>query len=176
MVLNLLPRTPHVYEEQNSWKLEEDPYMREEVWRSNHQSVEQHVDFVREHFAGECAEGLMERLTLDEAKEKYGSKIAVSSLAVVVEDNHEGKRRVIHDATRRVIHDATHGTKVNNRIKCRDKVRSPSVREKQYLLAYFQKKDVTVFSLVGDISKAHRRFDERGYWHARYFRRTITFL
>eukprot|EP00435_Cladocopium_sp_Y103_P043344 s193_g12.t1 len=67
---------------------------------------------------------------------------------------------------RRIIHDATHGTKVSNRIRCRDKVRSPSAREKQYLLAYFKQKRSLVFSLVGDISKAHRRLlhspDERG--------------
>eukprot|EP00435_Cladocopium_sp_Y103_P068936 s20_g32.t1 len=129
-VLTPLPRTPHVYEEQTSWKLEDDPYMREEVWRSNYQSVEQHVDFVRQHFAEECDEGLMECLTLEEARARF----------------------------RRIIHDATHGTKVNNRIRCRDKVRSPSAREKQYLLAYFQKRRKSVFSLVGDISKAHRRF------------------
>ena len=59
----------------------------------------------------------MERLTLEEAKAKYCSRIAVSSLAVLVEDNHQGKRRVIHDAT--------HGTKVSNRIRCRDQVRVP---------------------------------------------------
>ena len=153
-----LPRTPHVFEEQTNWKLEDDPYMREEVWRSNYHSVAAHKDFVRQQFDEECAEGLMEKLTLQEAKQKYGDRIAISSLAVLVEENHQGKRRVIHDAT--------HGTKVNNRIKCRDKVRSPSAREKQYLLAYFQQRRASVFSLVGDISKTHRRFlhapEERG--------------
>eukprot|EP00435_Cladocopium_sp_Y103_P012346 s2725_g3.t1 len=132
--------------------------MQEEVWRSNYQSVDQHVDFVRQHFAEECAEGMMEKISLEEAKTRYGDKVAVSSLAVLVEDNHQGKKRIIHDAT--------HGTKVNNRIRCRDKVRSPSAREKQYLLAYFQQRRKSVFSLVGDISKAHRRFlhapNERG--------------
>ena len=34
-VLHQLPRTPHMYEEQTTWKLEEDPYMREEIWRDN---------------------------------------------------------------------------------------------------------------------------------------------
>ena len=63
-VLSPLPRTPHVYEEQTSWRLEEEPLMREEVWRSNYQSVEQHTDFVYSHFDEECAEGLMEKLTL----------------------------------------------------------------------------------------------------------------
>ena len=59
---------------------------------------------------------------------------------------------------RRIIHDATHGTKVNNRIKRRDKQRSPGAREKRYLLAYYKARGDVVFSLVGDISKAHRRF------------------
>ena len=157
-VLNPLPRTPHAYEEQTSWRLEDEPFMQEEIWRSNYQSVEEHVQFVRDHFDEECSEGLMEKLTIAEAKERYGDRIAISSLAVLVEENHNGKKRVIHDAT--------HGTKVNNRIRCRDKTRSPSAREKQYLLAYFQKNRCSVFSLVGDISKAHRRFlhapEERG--------------
>ena len=75
-----------------------------------------------------------------------------------MEDNHQGKRRIIYDAT--------HGTMVNNRIRCRDKVRSPSAREKQYLLEYFKRGRCSVFSLVVDTSKAHRRFlhapNERG--------------
>ena len=32
-VLHQLPRTPHMYEEQTSWKLEDDPYMKSEIWR-----------------------------------------------------------------------------------------------------------------------------------------------
>ena len=156
-VLNPLPRTPHMYEEQTSWKLEDDPYMREEIWRDNYDSVGEHEDFVREHFKSECEEGLMEKLTMEEAKERYGDKIAISSLSVLVEEMHGNKKRIIHDAT--------HGTKINNRIKCRDKQRSPGAREKLYLLDYKGRKQV-VFSLVGDISKAHRRFlhhpSERG--------------
>ena len=157
-VLSPLPRTPHMYEEQTHWRLEDEPFMQEEIWRSNYQSVGQHVQFVRDHFEEECAEGLMEKLTLEEAKRRFGDKVAVSSLAVLVEDNHQGKKRVIHDAT--------HGTKVNNRIRCRDTCRSPSAREKQYLLAYHKQRRSVLFSLVGDISKAHRRFlhspQERG--------------
>ena len=111
-VLQPLPRTPHMYEEQTSWKLEDDPYMRSEIWRDNYESVGDHEIFVREHFAEECKEGLMERLTLEQAKERFGDKVAVSSLAVLVEEAHGNKKRIIHDAT--------HGTKINNRIRCRD--------------------------------------------------------
>ena len=149
-VLQPLPRTPHMYEEQTSWKLEDDPYMRSEIWRDNYESVGDHEIFVREHFAEECKEGLMERLTLEQAKERFGDKVAVSSLAVLVEEAHGNKKRIIHDAT--------HGTKINNRIRCRDKQRSPGAREKMYLLAYYKARGDIVFSLVGDISKAHRRF------------------
>ncbi|CAL1126799.1 unnamed protein product [Cladocopium goreaui] len=41
-VLQPLPRTPHMYEEQTSWKLEDDPYMRSEIWRDNYESVGDH--------------------------------------------------------------------------------------------------------------------------------------
>ncbi|CAL1153955.1 unnamed protein product [Cladocopium goreaui] len=157
-VLHQLPRTPHMYEEQTAWKLEEDPYMCEEIWRDNYESVQDHEEFVREHFKAECEEGLMEKMSLEEAKRRFGDKIAISSLSVLVEEAHGNKRRIIHDAT--------HGTKINNRIKCRDKQRSPGAREKMYLLAYYKDKGNVIFSLVGDISKAHRRFlhhpSERG--------------
>eukprot|EP00435_Cladocopium_sp_Y103_P040883 s974_g11.t1 len=149
-VLRPLPRTPHMYEEQTSWKLEDDPYMKAEVWRDNYESVGDHEDFVRQHVDEGCEEGLMEKLTLEQAKQRYGDKIAISSLAVLVEKSHGNKRRIIHDAT--------HGTKINNRIKCRDKQRSPGAREKRYLLSYYKKRGDVVFSLVGDISQAHRRF------------------
>ena len=149
-ILKPLPRTPHIYEEQTAWKLEEDPFMQGEVWRNNYESVQEHEDFVREHFEQECAEGLMQKMLLEEAKHRFGDHVAISSLAVLVEDAESGKRRIIHDAT--------HGTKLNHRIKCRDKTRSPGAREKQYLLSYYKERRKALVSLVGDISKAHRRF------------------
>ena len=47
---------------------------------------------------------------------------------------------------------------MNNRIRCRDKQRSPGAREKIHLLAYYKARGDIVFSLVGDVSKAHRHF------------------
>ena len=132
--------------------------MKDEIWRENYESVGGHEDFVRQHFAEECKEGLMEELSIEEATRRFGDKVAISSLAVLVEESHGNKKRIIHDAT--------HGTKINNRIKCRDKQRSPGAREKMYLLSYYRKRNKVVFSIVGDVSKAHRRFlhhpSERG--------------
>ena len=155
-LISPMPRTPHMYEEQIAWKLENDPCMQEEVWQGNSESVAAHEEYVREHFQQECEEGLME-MTLEEANQRFHNRVVISSLAVLVEDDHSGKKRIIHDAT--------HGTKVNHRIRCRDKTRSPGAREKQYLLAYYRDRRKVVMSLVGDISKAHRRFlREPAFW------------
>ena len=101
----------------------------------------------------------MEKLTMKEFEDKYGDHRAIAALAVIVEDEDKGKKRLIHDAT--------HGVRVNHRIKCRDKIRAPGAREKKQLLLEMIEGGKTAFSVVGDISKAHRRFkhrqDEHGY-------------
>ncbi|CAJ1441313.1 unnamed protein product, partial [Effrenium voratum] len=45
----------------------------------------------------EVDEGLMEKLTTQELRERYGNNVAVASLAVLVEDSHGAKKRIIHD-------------------------------------------------------------------------------
>lgn len=80
-------------------------------------------------------------------------------MAVLVEDEITGKRRVIHDGS--------HGVRVNHRIRCQDKLRMPGGREKRFLLNRFRRARDVVFSLIGDFGKAHRRFkyveEEHGY-------------
>ena len=83
-----------------------------------------------------------------------------SALAVIVEDEATDKKRIIHDAT--------HGVRVNHRIKCRDKLRSPDgAGEKKHLLREHEEDGDAAFSVVGDIAKAHRRHKhaakEHGY-------------
>ena len=70
-------------------------------------------------------------------------------MAVIVEDEEKDKKRIIHDATH---------VKVNNRIKCRDKLRAPGAREKKQLLRELESEGEVAYSVVGDISKAHRRY------------------
>ena len=57
--------------------------------------------------------------------------------------------------------------RVNHRVKCRDKLRSPGAREKKHLLREHEEEGETAFSVVGDIAKAHRRYKhsakEHGY-------------
>ena len=85
----------------------------------------------------------MERVILGEFKARFGENRVIAALAVIVEDEEKDKKRIIHYAT--------HGVKVNNRIKCRDKIRAPGAGEKKQIL-----RELEAFSVVGDISKAQR--------------------
>ena len=158
-ILDPLPRTPHVFEEQLKWPLENSPWEASLAWVPNYSSVEEHADFAREKFEEDVREGLMAKMTMGEFLERYGEHTAIAALAVIVEDEELDKKRIIHDAT--------HGVRVNRRIKCRDKLRSPGAREKKHLLREHEEEGETAFSVVGDIAKAHRRYKhaakEHGY-------------
>ena len=75
------------------------------------------MEFARAKFEEDIAEGLMLKIPLRDFKAKYGEHRAVAALAVIVEDESVGKKRMVHDAT--------HGVRVNHRIRCRDKIRAP---------------------------------------------------
>ena len=101
----------------------------------------------------------METMPMESFRRRYGENSAIAALAVVVEDEEIGKKRLIHDAT--------HGVRVNHRIRCRDKLRAPGAREKKQLLLEMMERGELAFSVVGDISKAHTRFkhceEEHGF-------------
>ena len=154
-----LPRTPHVFEEQVSWPLDKDLVEPALQWVPNYASVREHLEFAKEKFEEDIAEGMMDKMTSRQFYDKFGDDTAVAALAVIVEDETIGKKRMIHDAS--------HGVRVNHRIRCRDKIRAPGAREKKTILRELRERDEVSFSVVGDISQAHRRFkhsaDEHGF-------------
>ena len=154
-----LPRTPCAFERQVEWSLKEDPTAVCELARANYPSAREHEDHLRSHLEAEVEEGLVAKMSVSEFERKFGEDRAIAALAVLVEDETTGKRRVIHDGS--------HGVRVNHRIRCLDKLRMPCGREKRYLLGVFKKARDVVFSLTGDFGKAHRRFkhrkDEHGF-------------
>ena len=156
-ILDPLPRTPHVFEEQLKWPLENAPWEASLARVPNYGSVEEHREFAKAKFEEDVEEGLMAKMSLGDFLDHYGIHTAIAALAVVVEDEAKDKKRIIHDAT--------HGVRVNHRIKCRDKLRSPG--EKKHLLREHEEAGEVAFSVVGDIAKAHRRFKhaakEHGY-------------
>lgn len=145
-VLSPLPHTPALYELQSKWRLLDDPFIQAKLEKINYSSVEPHVDVVEAQFREEQALGWMECLTDADFSSRFGPNRAVSALAVLVEPDKI-----------RVLHDATHDTRVNHRIRCRDRQRMPTVREQQFLLNEQRASGTIAFALLADVSKAHRR-------------------
>ena len=146
-VLEPLPRNPAIFEEQTSWRLDWNDTMQPEPVAKNYSSLNEHKGVVLQQFREEEACGLMREYEEAEFYRKFGKNTAVSAMAVIVEDG--GNKH-------RVLLDATHRTLVNNRIRCRDKLRMPSVKEKHTLMRERRAKAQVVISLLGDFSKAHR--------------------
>ena len=124
-ILHPLPRTPHVFEEQTKWPLDREPWEPGLVWVPNYGSTQDHRDFAKDKFEEEVREGMMEKMSMEAFVDRYGENRAIAALAVIVEDEDKGKKRLIHDAT--------HGVRVNHRIRCRDKIRAPPAREKKQI-------------------------------------------
>ena len=158
-VLHPMPRTPAAFEQQVEWSLQDDPTGGYALEKKNYPSAGEHEEHLRAHLEGEVEEGLVERMTRGDFERTFGENRAISALAVLVEDELTGKKRVIHDGS--------HEVRVNHRIKCQDKLRMPGGREKRYLLAQFEEERAVAFSMIGDFGKAHRRFkyrrDEQGF-------------
>ena len=145
-ILHPLPRTPALYEEQSKWRLWVDPLVEGCREAENYSSVAEHVDKVEAQFRDEERLGAMKEYKDDELVRLYGSNIAISPLAVLVESAEKF----------RVLHDGTHKTRVNHRVRCRDKLRSPGVREKHVQLRINRKSGDIPISILGDFSRAHR--------------------
>ena len=89
---------------------------------------------------------MMEEVTDEEARRRYGQELHIASLAVIDEG-----------AKIRVVHDASHGVQVNHRIKVLDQVRYPGAGEVRQLLYERRQEGKRGFAILGDASKAHRR-------------------
>ena len=158
-VLHDLPRTPASFERQVKWALDDDPGQVPMMEKKNYPSADEHRDHLRSHLEGEVEEGLVQRMSRGEFEKEFGPNRAISALAVLVEDEVLGKKRVIHDGS--------HDVRVNHRIRPLDKIRMPGAREKKFILKQLKEKRRVAFSLIGDFGKAHRRFkyrrDEQGF-------------
>ena len=127
-----LPRTPEVFEEKLTWALDElsDPLKKE---ATNCRSVEGYEDHIRKLFEEEAA-----------AEPEFGKDLHIAALAVVVEPE---KIWVVQGGTNKI--------HVNNCIRVRDRVRSPTAGELRALMRekYEKKNRCKLFLLVGDVSK-----------------------
>ena len=136
-VKHQLPRTPNSFEKQTKWNLQNDPSVEGALMKDNYSSAKEHKEHVKRHLEEEVREGLVVKMREEDFIEKYGKERAVAALAVLVEDEVTGKKRIIHDGSHEIL--------VNNRIRSKDKLRMPGGREKRALLGQFKSRRETVF-------------------------------
>ena len=105
---------------------------------------------LQEAFEKEEKEGRMFPLSLGEARKRYpGHTLRVAAQAVIPQPDNDF----------RVVHDGTHGVQVNNDVVMRDRLESPGAKEVSTLQKLGAVSDEKVFfGVVGDVSKAHRRY------------------
>ena len=92
----------------------------------------------------------MEELGDAEAQRRFPGRLHVAALGVVKEPT-----------KLRVIHDGTHGVGVNNRIRSANHLACPGPGEMRALMEYERGRGMHLWSLVGDVAKAHRRIKVR---------------
>jgi hypothetical protein len=149
-ILNPILRQPRCFEEKMKWKLTLGPFDEPSPENDNYPSLWEHTGTIKEQFLAEQAEGMMVEMTDGEFFTKYGDNTAISALAALQETDKV-----------RVLLDASHITQVNHRIHCPDQLATPGVREKRTLLRTYRDQNVHPVALLGDVSKAHRRYKHR---------------
>ena len=77
-ILDPLPRTPHVFEEQLKWPLENAPWEASLAWVPNYGSVEEHREFAKAKFEEDVEEGLMAKMSLGSFLDHYGIHTAIA--------------------------------------------------------------------------------------------------
>ena len=124
-----------------------------EELRDNYRSADGFEDKIESQFDKEIGLGAMVRMELSEAQQRFGRDLSIASLGCIPKA----------DGSVRVLHDATHGQHVNDSIRVRDGQAYPSgvdLEETLHSLPY------AIFSLSGDISRAHRLSKVREQdWH-----------
>ena len=141
-----MPRTPAVYEEKSRWRLNYDEEDNEVDWASNYKTARERREVLEEKVEADVALGRMKKMTMREARERYGERLMIGAIGLVEEGGN--KFRLIHDGTKNV--------KVNLRIRCRDHIPGPLVNDIAAEMAEVEESRMPHLALVWDFESAHR--------------------
>lgn len=134
---------PAVFERKSCWRKYEEETCAWDLDRENYLSARAHATAVQQQFWEEKKLGAMGQYSLEEARAKFGDRLAVASLGAIEKKN----------GTIRIIHDGTHGIGVNPSVLMRDQLRTPSAGDVRSAL---QELPGCFFGLTGDVARAHR--------------------
>ena len=150
------------------WRLreQEDPeaYIRYDdaqgADNENLASAKELAEAVKEQLEASIVKGQAMKLTEEEAREKYGDSLVVSSLGAQVKNG----AKETGDLTVRLLFDGTHGVPVNAVIRVRDQDRSPAAP----VLRQLANNSGPRFGFQVDVKDAHRLY--RSEWHLLFCR------
>ena len=91
----------------------------------------------------------MTRSSLREALRKYGDSLCLAGIEAIEKKGHTEEVRIIFDAT--------HGVLMNHIVRVRDLVRNPTAADIEGFLEVMADEQVAHFSIVYDVSFAHRQ-------------------
>ena len=146
-----LPRAPALYERKVKWPLKDEGETLHGDWKANYSSLKDHEEQVLSQYATEIEEGLMSKLSLGEALDRYGENLLLAATGAIAKKGNAPGGEV------RVIYDGTNGVFLNYGINIRDPIKFPTAPDIKALLAELYLEKSSVVSLLFDVSKAHRR-------------------
>jgi hypothetical protein len=148
---NPMPRASSIYEEKTKWSLPElepeDLFDEGTRWANNYPSARAIPGILAKQFEEEIAEGCMLKMTLGEARRRWGRKLTVAALGAI--EKTEDVFRVIYDASNTV--------KVNHRIRVQDQVRMPVWQDIARYVEDVASFRGARFAMAFDIRRAHRQ-------------------
>ena len=138
-----LLRVPAVFDKKLKWRQYKEEESEPDLGRENYLSARDHASLLQRQFEAEAALGCLVEVPLEDAKRKFGDRLALASLGAISKK----------DGSVPVIHDGTHGVGVNQAIVVRDQLRTPTAGDLQTVL---QVLPGAWFGLTGDVARAHR--------------------
>ena len=155
-----MPRVPAVNARKRKWKLKEQEDPDGHQWyepalgadNKNCSSAAELDEAVGSHLDQSVLKGQAFRLTNEEAREKYGSKLVIASLGAMVKSG----AKDTGDLKIRLLFDGTHGVPVNKNIRVRDQDRAPAAPDLKRVLRELASQAGAKFGFKVDVTDAHR--------------------
>lgn len=147
-----MPRVPAVFEEKTKWKVEATEEDMHEILSQNYSSADENAADIARQVREELELGTIKKTSLEEARERYGDRLAIAALGAVPKDLTSDKVRMIHDGT--------YSVDVNRRIRVRDRLRFPLIDDATTVMAELeeavQEEGGGIRFSMYDISRAHK--------------------
>ena len=145
-----MPRVPAVYSRKWKWKLWYEPARGAD--NKNYSSAAELDEAVEDQLEQSDTKGQAFRLTEEEARERYESKLVVASLGAMVKSG----AKDTGDLKIRLLFDGTHGVPENRNIRVRDQDRAPAAPDLKRVLRQLANQAGPKFGFKVDVTDAHR--------------------